>query len=179
MVCKRISNCRARLFAHWIYRVKANRLVCLLLHQLTRSIKNCSLWAKSHRGDCLFGRFFRVFMGEPVCVVSGMFFARLFVVTGCSGVITQHQEKECGMADCYCKYCGKSFSSVRSLTSDTCSRHPDGVYKGKHVLYEGDEKSEYLCKYCGRKFSSLRSLTSETCSRHPDGNGKGKHSPAL
>ena len=83
------------------------------------------------------------------------------------------------MAKFYCKYCGLSFSSVQSLTSTTCSRHPDGVGKGRHALYEGDEAPEYTCKYCGKRASTIASLTSQTCPRHPDGNGKGRHSPAL
>ena len=79
----------------------------------------------------------------------------------------------------YCVYCGAEFSSVRSLTSCSCSRHPDGVNKGKHQLYEGVAKSQYTCKYCGVKFSNLRSLTACSCARHPNGANKGKHSPAL
>jgi hypothetical protein len=51
--------------------------------------------------------------------------------------------------------------------------------KGKHALYEGDEKSQYTCKNCGQKSSSLSSLTSASCFRHPDGANKGKHEPAL
>ena len=83
------------------------------------------------------------------------------------------------MAKFYCKYCGLSFSSIQSLTSTTCSRHPDGVGKGRHALYEGDEAPEYTCKYCGKRASTIASLTSQMCPRHPDGNGKGRHSPAL
>ena len=83
------------------------------------------------------------------------------------------------MAKVYCKYCGNAFSSVQSLTSTTCPRHPDGVGKGRHALYEGDEAPEYTCKYCGKRASTIASLTSQTCPRHPDGNGKGRHSPAL
>lgn len=83
------------------------------------------------------------------------------------------------MANFYCEYCGAKFSSVSSLTSYSCSRHPDGPNKGKHKLYEGAEKSQYVCKYCGSKFSSLSSLTSFSCSRHPNGSNKGKHAPAL
>ncbi|WP_316849060.1 hypothetical protein [Pedobacter agri] len=79
------------------------------------------------------------------------------------------------MANFYCANCGSKFSSVTSLTSNACSRHPLG--KGKHVLYEGSEKTKYTCKYCGSGNSSLSSLTSNSCSRHPQ--GKGKHSPAL
>ena len=83
------------------------------------------------------------------------------------------------MAKVYCKYCGNAFSSVQSLTSTTCPRHPDGVGKGRHALYEGDEAPEYTCKYCGKRASTIASLTSQMCPRHPDGNGKGRHSPAL
>jgi len=83
------------------------------------------------------------------------------------------------MAKFYCKYCGNAYSSVQSLTSTTCSRHPDGVGKGRHALYEGDEAPEYTCKYCGKRASTIASLTSQMCPRHPDGNGKGRHSPSL
>ena len=87
--------------------------------------------------------------------------------------------KELTMAKVYCKYCGNAFSSVQSLTSTTCPRHPDGVGKGRHALYEGDEAPEYTCKYCGKRASTIASLTSQMCPRHPDGNGKGRHSPSL
>ena len=83
------------------------------------------------------------------------------------------------MSNYYCKYCGTKYSSVSSLTSAPCNRHPDGANKGKHALYEGEEKSQYTCKYCGTKYSSISSLTSAPCNRHPDGANKGKHSPAL
>jgi len=83
------------------------------------------------------------------------------------------------MSNYHCKYCGNSASSVSSLTSAACFRHPDGPNKGKHALYEGGEKSQYTCKNCGNKFSSLSSLTSSACFRHPDGANKGKHAPAL
>jgi len=83
------------------------------------------------------------------------------------------------MANFNCEYCGQKFSSVSSLTSNSCSRHPLVSGKGKHKLYEGSEKSQYVCKYCGSKFSTLTSLTANSCSRHPNGSGKGKHAPAL
>lgn len=83
------------------------------------------------------------------------------------------------MANFYCKYCGSKASSISSLTSSSCSRHPSGTNKGKHTLYEGSEKSQYSCKYCGSKASSISSLTSSSCSKHPDGSNKGKHEPAL
>jgi len=83
------------------------------------------------------------------------------------------------MSNYYCNHCGTKSSSVSSLTSGYCSRHPNGAGKGKHVLYEGDEKSQYTCKNCGTKSSSLSSLTAAYCNRHPEGAGKGKHQPAL
>ena len=79
------------------------------------------------------------------------------------------------MANFYCEYCGAKYSSVSSLTAGTCNRHPEG--RGKHKLYEGSEKSQYICKYCGSKYSSLSSLTAGTCNRHP--NGRGKHFSVL
>jgi len=83
------------------------------------------------------------------------------------------------MANFYCEYCGTKYSSVSSLTGSPCHRHPDGVNKGKHKLYEGSEKPKYTCKYCGNGSSSILSLTSSPCHRHPNGINKGKHSPAL
>lgn len=83
------------------------------------------------------------------------------------------------MANYYCEYCGQKYSSISSLTSNYCSKHPVGCNKGKHKLYEGSEKTEYFCKFCGQKYSSISSLTSNYCSKHPDGCNKGKHAPAL
>jgi len=83
------------------------------------------------------------------------------------------------MANYYCEYCGTKASSVASLTSSTCQRHPNGPHKGKHKLYEGIEKNKYTCKYCGQTFSSISSLTASTSQRHPNGPHKGKHVPAL
>lgn len=83
------------------------------------------------------------------------------------------------MPNFYCVYCGHKFNNVRSLTSCSCPRHPDGPGKGKHKLYEGTEKDEYTCKYCGHKFNNLFTMTGCSCPRHPDGPSKGKHSPAL
>jgi len=53
------------------------------------------------------------------------------------------------------------------------------VNKGKHMLYQGSEKSQYTCKYCGTKATSISSLTASYCVRHPKGTNKGHHSPAL
>jgi len=79
------------------------------------------------------------------------------------------------MSNCYCKYCGTCAPNIRTLTTGSCHRHPDG--SGRHALYEGDEKSRYECKYCGTNAPNIRSLTLGSCHRHPD--GKGRHSPAL
>ena len=79
----------------------------------------------------------------------------------------------------YCEYCGTKYSSISSLTSGYCLKHPNGPNKGKHKLYEGGEKSEYFCKYCGAKNKSLQSLVNSYCLKHPNGPNKGKHSPAL
>ena len=89
------------------------------------------------------------------------------------------KRKEAFMANYYCKNCGKSFSSIKSLTHEKCLRSPLGSYKGYHELYEGSEKSQYYCKYCGKAFSSIKAMTAENCLKHPNGNYKGKHSPAL
>ena len=83
------------------------------------------------------------------------------------------------MANFYCEYCGTKSSSVSNLTGGSCARHPSGSGKGKHKLYEGSEKSQYVCKYCGTKSSNLANLTGSICSRHPEGTNKGKHAPAL
>jgi len=83
------------------------------------------------------------------------------------------------MATYYCKYCGAKASSVSSLTAGSCQRHPDGPCRGKHALYEGDEKTQYTCKFCGQKSSSISSLTAGLCQRHPEGACKGKHAPLL
>lgn len=83
------------------------------------------------------------------------------------------------MAKFYCKYCGRGFDSVGSLTFGMCDRHPDGTFRGHHGLYEGAEKTQYACKFCGQKFNSIRALTFGRCVRHPAGPLKGPHSPAL
>ena len=79
----------------------------------------------------------------------------------------------------YCKYCGHKTTSVNSLTSSPCQRHPSGPGKGRHALYEGGEKSGYVCKYCGLKSTSIASLTSSKCQHHPRGPAKGRHEASL
>ena len=83
------------------------------------------------------------------------------------------------MAYVYCEFCGQKFNSVSSMAGRKCTKHPDGVNKGFHKLYEGSEKSQYICKYCGMKFSSLSLLTYNTCSRHPNGVCQGRHAAML
>lgn len=78
-----------------------------------------------------------------------------------------------------CKYCGKQATSVQSLTSSACIRHPNGPGKGRHMPYEGDDKTEFVCKYCGKIFSSIASMSANFCLRHPNGPGKGRHEPML
>ena len=46
----------------------------------------------------------------------------------------------------FCEYCGECFSSVSSLTSGLCPRHPGGSNQGKHKLYEGGEKSQFISR---------------------------------
>ena len=36
------------------------------------------------------------------------------------------------MANFYCEYCGQKYSSISSLTANTCSKHPNGFCKGNH-----------------------------------------------
>ena len=79
----------------------------------------------------------------------------------------------------YCQHCGTKAASIASLTGASCFRHPAGANKGKHVLYQGGEKSKYDCKHCGSSASSLSGLTGGFCFRHPLGANKGKHEPAL
>ena len=73
----------------------------------------------------------------------------------------------------YCKYCGRKYSSISSLTSSSCPNHPNR--SGRHEPYQGSEKQNYYCEYCGRKYSSISTLTSSSCPNHP--NGPGRHSP--
>ena len=69
----------------------------------------------------------------------------------------------------YCMYCGHSSSSITSLTMGSCRNSPNG----KHIPYEGDEKSKYVCKDCGHSSSSITSLTMGSCRNSPTG----KHVP--
>lgn len=86
----------------------------------------------------------------------------------------------CALADnYYCKYCGARYNSISSLTSGNCPRHPNGSYKGRHAVYQGDsDQKKYFCEYCGAQYNSISSMTSGNCPRHPDGTYKGRHSPS-
>jgi len=79
----------------------------------------------------------------------------------------------------YCKYCGFKSSNIGSLTASVCPRHPTDRIKGRHVLYEGTEKSKYECKYCGAKASTIAGLIVSVCPRHPTDQMKGRHEPAI
>lgn len=83
------------------------------------------------------------------------------------------------MAGFFCVYCGFKANSINTLTSMPCARHPLGQNKGKHVLYEGTEKTRYICKFCGFYANSIQALTSINCHKHPDGANRGRHSPTL
>lgn len=83
------------------------------------------------------------------------------------------------MSKVYCEYCGTSSNTISSLTSNSCHRHPQGAAKGKHKLYEGNEKPQYSCKYCGTSAITIVAMTGNSCYRHPLGANKGKHSPTL
>lgn len=78
------------------------------------------------------------------------------------------------MATVQCKWCGTSAANVSGLTINACSRNPNKG--GRHELYEGSEKTQYICKYCGTSASSISALTTNSCSRHPN---KGRHEVAL
>jgi DNA-directed RNA polymerase subunit RPC12/RpoP len=83
------------------------------------------------------------------------------------------------MSNYYCENCGSKSSSIQDLTTNNCAKHPNGINKGRHSLYQGTEKSQYFCKYCGSKSSSIKDLTANKCFNHPNGVSKGFHSPAL
>lgn len=82
------------------------------------------------------------------------------------------------MSVCYCEYCGHRAADVRSLTAATCERHPEGRFKGRHKLYEGDAAAPCVCRHCGRGATDIRVLTASTCERHPEGRYAGRHAPA-
>lgn len=83
------------------------------------------------------------------------------------------------MGNYYCKNCGTKYSSISSMTNNSCTKHPNGTNKGQHELYEGNEKSKYTCEFCGIKYTSISSMTNNRCAKHPNGTNKEQHSPTL
>lgn len=75
----------------------------------------------------------------------------------------------------YCQYCGKDYKDVFTLTRCKCPRHPDGVFKGNHALYEAEEKPVYTCKLCGHKEKTIKALVMKKCPRSTLGTFKGNH----
>ena len=157
-------------------------LVCALAFAVVPAAGDCSVGTTCLSG---LGRETAFDAAKLVSVflrsVSGRQFACAAPSYAGSGVVNKGKsaERKKAMPKVYCKFCGKSFNNVRSLTGANCMRHPNGACKGRHELYEGTEKSTYTCKYCGKSFKSLTSLTGADCMRHPNGACKGKHSPAL
>lgn len=74
----------------------------------------------------------------------------------------------------YCKLCGKEFKNIKDLSSNSCKKHPQGTYSGKHILYEGSAKTQYECVYCGKAAKTIAELTSNKCKHNPN---KGYHIP--
>ncbi len=103
--------------------------------------------------------------GRGVLAALGTVFAAALA----ANAMEQHSAK------CYCKYCGRSFTSLTDLTSNRCSSNPRGS-GARHVPYGGIENSPYHCQYCGRSFTSLTDLTSNRCSSNPQGSGA-RHVP--
>ncbi len=74
----------------------------------------------------------------------------------------------------YCTCCGMSYRSPQDVLLNNCNKSKTG----RHVLYEGEEKSLYTCKYCGRQFRSIRDMTINVCQRNPSGGRMAPHVPA-
>ena len=58
-----------------------------------------------------------------------------------------------------------------------CPRHPLGAHKGRHSVYEGSPKNEYVCKYCGTKKRTIWELSLSDCSKNNEGIYLRKHVP--
>ena len=86
--------------------------------------------------------------------------------------VSLNSKNTTSMDNYFCKWCGVLAHEIHRLTSENCSRNPQGR---KHELYEGGEKSQYTCKYCGVKFPTIEGLTARSCSKSP----YKKHHPAL
>lgn len=67
----------------------------------------------------------------------------------------------------YCKLCGRSYPSLRALTSGLCNKNSkEGRY---HELYRGGEKAKYVCIHCARSYPSLQALTNGLCNKNSNG----------
>jgi hypothetical protein len=75
----------------------------------------------------------------------------------------------------YCELCGADFSNPKDLLSNSCLKNKVGSTIGRHVLYEGGEKSIYTCRYCGKQYSSIKDMVFNSCPRREFGE---KHAPA-
>jgi hypothetical protein len=75
----------------------------------------------------------------------------------------------------YCELCGAVFSSPKALLENSCLRNRVGSTIGRHVLYEGGEKSIYTCRYCGQQYSSIKDMVYNGCPKREFGE---KHAPA-
>ena len=95
-----------------------------------------------------------------------------YIITIIFILITTILSMKANAQNFYCKYCGVRFSSIMSLTRNSCNYSPTKY----HVLYEGSERNQYTCKYCGIKYNNLQTLVKNTCQRNPQGK---YHSPIL
>ncbi len=75
----------------------------------------------------------------------------------------------------YCELCGADFSSPKALLENSCLKNKVGSTIGRHVLYEGGEKSIYTCRYCGKQYSSIKDMVFNSCPRREFGE---RHAPA-
>lgn len=75
----------------------------------------------------------------------------------------------------YCELCGADFSNPQDLLNNSCLKNKVGSTIGRHVLYEGGEKSSYTCRYCGKQYSSIKDMVFNSCPRRGFGE---KHAPA-
>ena len=75
----------------------------------------------------------------------------------------------------YCELCGAEYSNPKDLLNNSCLKNRVGSTIGRHVLYEGGEKSIYTCRYCGKQYSSIKDMVFNSCLRREFGE---KHAPA-
>lgn len=72
----------------------------------------------------------------------------------------------------YCKYCGRSFPSVKSMASASACYKTSSE---KHIPYDGVIQDPYQCLWCGRQHKSLMAMAQEKCHRNPF--GETRHEP--